>query len=161
MTTPTTNPVLARNRRARFEYFILEALEAGLELVGTEVRALREGHSQLTDAYVRIEGGQAWLLGVHIQPYSHGNRQNHDPARPRRLLLHRREIDHLAGVVRQPGVTLVPLDLHLRRNRVKCEIGVAKGKRQVDKRQAIAESEARRDMQRALRRHVVGGGSGR
>ncbi|HUY61320.1 MAG TPA: SsrA-binding protein SmpB [Candidatus Dormibacteraeota bacterium] len=161
MTTPTKDPILARNRRARFEYFILEALEAGLELVGTEVRALREGHSQLTDAYVRIERGQAWLLGVHIQPYSHGNRQNHDPARPRRLLLHRREIDHLAGAVRQPGVTLVPLDLHLRRNRVKCEIGVAKGKRQVDKRQAIATAEARRDMQRALRRHVVGGSVGR
>ncbi len=143
---------LAVNRRARFEYHILEQYEAGLELSGTEVSSVRRGGAQISEAYVRIEGGEAWILGMHIQPYAFGNRQNHEPARPRRLLLHRREISHLVGWAKQPGITLVPLDLHLTRNRVKVEVAVARGKHQYDKRQAVAEREARRQMERAVRR---------
>ncbi len=156
MTGAARDGVLARNRRALHDYFVLERVEAGLQLTGTEVRSIRQGGSQIAEAYVRVEGGQAWLLGAHVRPYEQGNRQNHEPLRRRRLLLHRRQIDHLQGVARQPGHTLVPLDLHLSRNRVKCEVGVCRGKRQVDKREAIAEREARRQIDRALRRHVIG-----
>jgi SsrA-binding protein len=144
--------LLARNRRVWHEYHILEQIEAGIELRGTEIRSLRQGGAQITEAYVRIERGEAWLHGAHIQPYEFGNRQNHDPGRSRRLLLHHREIDHLAGIVRQPGVTVVPLDLHLSHNRVKVGLGVGRGKRAYDKRQALAEREARRQMERAVRR---------
>jgi SsrA-binding protein len=149
--------LLARNKRARHEYHILEQLEAGVELWGTEVRSLRQGGAQITEAYVRIERGQAWLHGAHIQPYEFGNRQNHEPGRSRRLLLHRRQIDHLAGAVKQPGVTLVPLDLHLSGNRVKVELALGRGKREYDKRQSIAEREARRQMERGMRRNWDGG----
>ncbi|HVC22829.1 MAG TPA: SsrA-binding protein SmpB [Candidatus Dormibacteraeota bacterium] len=148
--------LLARNRRARHEYHILEQVEAGIELWGTEVRSLRQGGAQITEAYVRIERGQAWLYGAHIQPYEFGNRQNHDPSRSRRLLLHRRQIDHLAGAVKQPGVTLVPLDMHLHRNRVKVELALGRGKREYDKRYALAEREARRQMERGVRRDWKG-----
>jgi SsrA-binding protein len=149
---PKEPRLLARNKRARHEYHILEQVEAGIELRGTEVRSLRQGGAQITEAYVRIERGQAWLYGAHIQPYKFGNRQNHDPGRSRRLLLHRRQIDHLASAVKQPGVTLVPLDLHLFRNRVKVELALGKGKREYDKRYALAEREAKRQMERGVRR---------
>jgi len=149
--------VVARNRRALHQYFVLERVEAGIELTGTEVRSIRLGGSQIAEAYVRIEAGQAYLLGAHVRPYEQGNRLNHEPLRRRRLLLHRREIDHLQGVARQPGHTLIALDLHLSRNRVKCELGVCRGKRQVDKREAIAAREASREIDRAMRRHVIGG----
>jgi SsrA-binding protein len=152
MADPKEPRLLARNKRARHEYHILEVIEAGIELWGTEVRSLRQGGAQITEAYVRIERGQAWLYAAHIQPYEFGNRQNHDPRRSRRLLLHRREIDHLAGVVKQPGVTVVLLDLHLSHNRVKVELAVGKGKREYDKRYALAEREARRQMERGVRR---------
>lgn len=144
--------LLARNRRARHLFHILEELEAGIELFGTEVRALRQGGAQITEAYVRIERGEAWLHGAHIPPYEFGNRQNHEPLRARRLLLHRRELDQLAGAVKQPGVTLVPLDLHLAGNRVKVEVALARGKREYDKRQALEEREARRQIERGVRR---------
>ncbi|HEY6538781.1 MAG TPA: SsrA-binding protein SmpB [Candidatus Dormibacteraeota bacterium] len=143
---------LARNKRARHDYHILEQIEAGIELWGTEVRSLRVGGAQITEAYVRIERGEAWLHGAHIQPYEFGNRQNHDPTRSRRLLLHRRQIDHLQGAVKQPGMTLIPLDMHLHRNRVKVELGLGRGKREYDKRYALAEREARRQMERGMRR---------
>ncbi|HVA22167.1 MAG TPA: SsrA-binding protein SmpB [Candidatus Micrarchaeia archaeon] len=156
MTRPAPDGVVARNRRAFHDYFVLERVEAGVALTGSEVRSIRQGGSQIAEAYVRIEGGEAWLLGAHIRPYEQASRQNHEPGRRRRLLLHRREIDHLVGIARQPGHTLVPLDLHLARNRVKCEVGVCRGKRQTDKRQAIAEREAKRQIDRAMRRHVVG-----
>ena len=144
--------VIARNRRAWHEYHVLEEYEAGLELHGTEVRSLRQGGAQIGEAYVRIERGEAWLLGAHIQPYQFGNRQNHEPGRPRRLLLHRREISHLAGMVKQPGLTMIPLDLHLSGNRVKVRLGVCRGKREYDKRQALMEREAAREVQRGLAR---------
>ncbi|MDA8395043.1 MAG: SsrA-binding protein SmpB [Candidatus Dormibacteraeota bacterium] len=153
MTGATSSPILARNKRAWHEYRVLEQLEAGLELQGTEVRSLRAGGAQITEAYVRIERGEAFLLGAHIRPHLYGNRQNHEPLRARRLLLHRREIDHLLGLAKQPGITLVPLDLHLRRNRVKVELGVCRGKQEHDKRAALAERDAKREMQRALARN--------
>lgn len=152
MTAPSTSPQLARNRRAWHEYHVLEQVEAGIELHGTEVRSLRQGGAQISEAFIRIERGEAWLFGAHIRPHQYGNRQNHEPGRTRRLLLHRREIDHLLGLAKQPGITLIPLDLHLSRNRVKVEIGVCRGKREYDKRQALAEREAQRQMQRALAR---------
>ncbi|MGA9775936.1 MAG: SsrA-binding protein SmpB [Candidatus Dormiibacterota bacterium] len=153
MSEPPHPALLARNKRAWHEYHVLEQLEAGLELHGTEVRSLREGGAQISDAYVRIERGEAFLLGAHIRPHIYASRQNHEPLRSRRLLLHRREIDHLLGLAKQPGITLVPLDLHLRRNRVKVEVGVCRGKREYDKRAALAEREAKLQMQRALARN--------
>jgi SsrA-binding protein len=145
---PDTEPVLARNKPARHEYEIFETLEAGVELHGTEVKALRAGRTQLRDGYVRIENGEAWLLQVHVSPYEKGNVHNHEPERRRRLLLHKREIEYLDGRVRQQGLTLVPLRLYLRGNRIKLEIGVARGKKLWDKRQALAEREARREAER-------------
>ena len=146
------DPVLARNRKATHEYSILETFEAGIELQGTEVKALRAGRTQLREGYVRIEGGQAWLLQVHISPYEQGNRSNHEPERRRRLLMHRREIDYLDGRVRQQGLTLIPLRLYLRGNRIKLEIGVARGKKLWDKRHGIAARDARRDVERITAR---------
>lgn len=143
--------VLARNRPARHEYEILETFEAGLELMGTEVKALRGGRTQLREGYVRIENGQAWLLQVHITPYEQGNVHNHVPERRRRLLMHRREIDYLGARVAQQGLTLVPMRLYLKGNRIKLEIGVARGKKLWDKRSAIAERDARRDAERVTK----------
>ncbi len=144
--------LIARNRRAWHEYHVLEEYEAGLELHGTEVRSLRQGGAQIAEAYIRMERGQAWLLGAHIQPYQFGNRQNHEPSRARRLLLHRRESSHLTGLVKQPGITLIPLDMHLSANRVKVRVGVCRGKREYDKRAALMEKDAKREMQRGLAR---------
>ena len=155
---PLGENMLARNRQARHEYEILETFEAGIELQGTEVKSLRGGRANLREGYVRIENGQAWLMQTHISPYEQGNRTNHEPERRRRLLLHRREIEYLDGKVRLQGLTLVPLDLHLRNNRIKLEIGLARGKKLWDKRQAIAERDSRRDTERitaqARRREV-------
>jgi len=130
---------------------MLETFEAGIELLGTEVKALRAGRTQLRDGYVRIEGGEAWLLQVHISPYEQGNRTNHEPDRRRRLLLHRREIEYLNGKVMQQGLTLVPLRLYLKGNRIKLEFGLGRGKKLWDKRHAIAERDARREAERIAR----------
>jgi SsrA-binding protein len=143
------DPVLARNRQASHEYQLLEFLEAGIQLTGTEVKALRAGLAHLREGYVRVENGEAWLIQVHIGQYEMGNRQNHEPERRRRLLLHRREIEYLDGRVRLGGLTLIPLRLYLKHNRIKVEIAVARGKKLWDKRQAIAERDARRDVERA------------
>jgi len=143
--------VLARNRQATHEYSILETFEAGIELHGTEVKAIRGGRTHLREGYVRVEGGEAWLHGVHVQPYEQGNVHNHEPERRRRLLLHKREIEYLDGKVRQQGLTLVPMKIYLRHNRIKLEIGLARGKKLWDKRQAIAERDARRDAARVTR----------
>jgi SsrA-binding protein len=143
---------LAHNRHARHEYEILETFEAGIELQGTEVKSLRTGRANLREGYVRIENGQAWLMQTHVSPYAQGNRTNHEPERRRRLLLHRREIEYLDGKVRLQGLTLVPLDLHLRNNRIKLEIGLARGKKLWDKRQAIAERDSRRETERVAAR---------
>ena len=143
---------VARNRRAFHDYFIDERLEAGLGLLGTEVKSLRAGKCNLRDGYVRIEDREAWLENVHISPYPQANLQNHEPMRPRKLLLHRKEIDSLIGKVRQKGYTLIPLRVYFVRNRAKVEVGLARGKRQYDKREALAEADAKREMARAVRR---------
>jgi SsrA-binding protein len=146
--------VVANNRAAFHEYFILDRLEAGLELLGTEVKSIREGKVNIKDGYVRIEGGQAFLENVTIQPWSGGNRQNHEPTRSRRLLMHKGEIVELYSKTREKGLALVPLRLYFRGGRAKVEIALVKGKKSWDKRQAIAARDARREMDRALRREV-------
>jgi len=141
--------VLARHRQASHEYQLMETFEAGIELTGTEVKALRAGRAQLREGYVRVENDQAWLVQVHIGQYEMGNRQNHEPERRRRLLLHRREIRYLDAKARLGGLTLVPLRLYLKGNLVKCEIAVARGKKLWDKREDIARRDAQRDAERA------------
>jgi SsrA-binding protein len=143
---------VATNRRAYHDYFVDEKYEAGMELLGTEVKSLRGGRCNLRDGYVRIDGNEAWLENVHISPYPQGNLQNHEPMRRRKLLLHRQEIASLIGKVRQKGYTLIPLKLYFVRNRAKVEVGLCRGKRQYDKREALAEADAKREMARALRR---------
>lgn len=140
------------NRRAFHDYFIDERLEAGVQLSGTEVKSVRGGRVNIRDGFVRVDGREAWLENVHISPYERGNIFNHDPDRPRKLLLHRDEISSLVGKVKQKGYTLVPLRVYIARNHVKVEIGLARGKRQFDKRQSLAEADAKREMARALRR---------
>ncbi len=143
---------IAVNRRAFHDYFIDERYEAGLVLTGTEVKSLRAGRANLREGFVRIDGREAWLENVHISSYPQGGYVNHEPMRPRKLLLHSREIASLVGKVKQRGYTLIPLRLYFSRNHAKVEIGLARGKRQYDKRQALAEADARREMERAVRR---------
>jgi SsrA-binding protein len=143
---------IAVNRRAFHDYFLDERLEAGLSLTGTEVKSLRAGRANLRDGFVRIDGREAWLENVHISPYEQGGYVNHDPRRPRKLLLHGDEIATLNGKVRQRGYTLVPLRLYFHGNWAKVEVGLARGKKLYDKRQALAEREAQRQMERALKR---------
>ena len=143
--------VIATNRRARHEYDILETLEAGLVLRGTEVKALRAGQVNFKDSYATLRNEEAWLVGCHISPYSHGTDANHDPERDRKLLLHRREVTRLVGKVAERGLTLVPLRLYLKGGRVKAEIGLARGRKLHDKRSAIREREVRREMDKAAR----------
>jgi SsrA-binding protein len=143
--------VVAQNRRARHDYFILETYEAGLALSGTEVKSLREGKASLAEAYATVERDEAWVLQLHIPPYEQGNRWNLDPLRRRKLLLHRAEIAKLREAVARKGQTLVPLRLYFTRGHAKLLIGVAKGKKTYDKRHAIAERDAKREMERARR----------
>jgi SsrA-binding protein len=143
---------IANNRAAFHEYFILDKIEAGLELLGTEVKSLRAGKVNIKDGFIRIENRQAFLESVHIQPWEAGNRQNHEPTRSRRLLMHRSEIVELFSKVREQGLTLVPLRLYFRNGRAKVEVALVKGKKSWDKRQSIAERDANREMQRAIRR---------
>jgi SsrA-binding protein len=143
---------IAVNRRAFHDYFIDERYEAGLVLTGTEVKSLRTGRANLGDGYVRIDGREAWLENVHISAYAQGGYVNHDPRRPRKLLLHAKEIASLVGKVKQRGYTLIPLRMYFSRNHAKVEIGLGRGKRQYDKRQALAEADAKREMERAIRR---------
>lgn len=143
--------VVAVNRRATHDYFIDERVEAGLVLTGTEIKSIREGRVNLREGYARIMGDEAWLTGVHIAPYEQGNRYNHEPLRDRKLLLHRDEIATLFGKVKQRGYTLIPLSLYLKHGRAKVELGLGRGKRQYDKRESIAQREAQRDIERAVR----------
>ncbi len=144
--------ILTTNRRARFEYEILETREAGIELKGTEVKSIRLGQINLSEGFCRIsEDMQAMLQNVHIAPYDFGNQHNHDPLRPRRLLLHREEIYRLYGKIREQGLTLIPLKLYLKKGRVKLEIGLVKGKKLHDKREAIKRRDAQREVERSLR----------
>lgn len=143
---------ISKNRAARHEYSIEETLEAGIELRGTEVKSLRERSAQITDAFVLIRRGEAWLHGMHIQPYSHGNLWNVDADRPRRLLLHRRQIDYLEGKLKAKGAALVPLELYFdEHNRVKVLIGLGKGKKLYDKRADMAKRDSDREIARALK----------
>ncbi len=144
--------LIAQNRRARHDYHIEETVEAGIALVGTEVKSCRAGKVNLSDSYVTFERGEPWLVQCHISPYSHGNIANHDPLRPRKLLLHRAEIQRLDAAAAQGGRTLVPLRMYFSHGLAKVEIAVARGKRTYDKRQAIAERDARRRMDRELGR---------
>jgi SsrA-binding protein len=148
----SSTKLIAQNRKARHDYHIEETYEAGLVLVGTEVKSCRAGKANLADAYAVVKGGEAWLLGCHISPYSHGNRANHDPVRPRKLLLHRAEIEKLQVATSQEGRTLVPLRLFFKHGLAKAEIAIARGKKLYDKRHDQAERDARRAMQRELGR---------
>jgi SsrA-binding protein len=142
---------LASNRRARHDYHILETIEAGLQLSGTEVKAARNGKVQLKDSFVEMRNGQAWLVGVHISPYSHGNRENHLPERDRRLLLRKRQIERLFGRTQLKGQTVVPLTVYLKGNWIKVEIALAEGKKQYDKREAIKGRELDREAEAAVK----------
>lgn len=146
--------IVADNRRARHEYHILETYEAGIALVGTEVKSLRQGSCTIADAYIRIENGNAVITGMHIPVYDMGNRFNHDPLRDRRLLLHRTEIDKIEAQVTRKGCTAVPISLYFTRGRAKLAIGIAKGKDRGDKRQAIAERDTKRQVERELKMRV-------
>ncbi|MDQ4026676.1 MAG: SsrA-binding protein SmpB [Actinomycetota bacterium] len=152
MAQKTTGRFIAQNRKARHDYLIEESIEAGVALLGTEVKSCRAGRVNLTDAYAVVKDGEAWLLQCHISPYSHGNRANHDPTRALKLLLHKDEIDHLHAKVAQEGRTLVPLRMYFKHGLVKVEIAVARGKKLYDKRADKAKRDAQRAMQRELGR---------
>jgi len=140
------------NRKAYHDYHILETVEAGIALTGTEIKSIRAGGVNIRDAYARPERGELWLFNAHVASYQAGSYYNHEPNRPRKLLLHRRQIDELAGMVTQKGLTLVPLKLYIKRGVAKLELGVAKGKRLHDKREAMARRETSREISRALKR---------
>ena len=142
---------IALNRQARHEYFVVESLETGIELVGTEVKSLRAGHVNLKDAWVDIEDGQLYVKGMHISPYEQGNIFNKDPVRVRRLLAHKAEIRRLGQQIKLQGYTLIPLSLYFKKGRVKVELGVCKGKKLYDKRATEAAKSAKRDIDRALK----------
>jgi SsrA-binding protein len=142
--------VVATNRKAGHEYFLMDEYEAGMVLQGSEIKSIRAGRISLAQAYIRIENGEAWLVDAHIAPYDQAARFNHEPTRPRKLLLHRKEISHLEAEVTQKGVTIVPLKVYLKDGLAKIEIAVAKGKQLYDKRDAIAKRDAQREMERHL-----------
>jgi SsrA-binding protein len=151
MPKPAGEKLIVDNRRARHEYHLTDKVEAGLVLAGTEVKALRDGKATLQQAYAEVRDGEAWLVGLHIPEYGHGNRSNHDPDRPRKLLLHRREIERLYAQVREKGFTLVPTRLYFKEGRVKAEIALARGKELRDKRRDVADRDARRQIERELK----------
>src|SRR6202162_5041448 len=150
MAKPVGEKLIVDNRRARHDYHLLDRVEAGLVLMGTEVKALRDGKATLQQAYVDVRDGEGWLVGLHVPEYLQGNRANHDPDRPRKLLLHRREIDRLYAQVREKGMTLVPTRLYFKDGKGKAEIAVARGKELRDKRRAVADRDARRQIEREL-----------
>ena len=143
------------NRRARYEYDILESVEGGLVLTGTEIKSIRDGKVNIRDAFARPEAGELWLFNAHIAPYANGNRANHEPMRPRKVLMHRGQIDDLTSKVQEKGLTLVPLRMYIKNHRAKVELGLGKGRRLYDKRAAIARREADRQMQRAVLKNAV------
>jgi SsrA-binding protein len=147
----TGSRILVENRKAWHDYEILETLEAGLVLTGTEIKALRAGKGNLRDSYARVDGSEVIVHNMHVSPYDQGNRANVDPMRPRKVLLHREEIRRLVGKTREKGLTLIPLKIYLSHGRAKLEIGLARGKRQYDKREAITEREVARERERALK----------
>jgi SsrA-binding protein len=144
--------VICRNRRAFHEYEISDRLECGVALVGTEVKSLRDGHCQLDDSYAKLDEGELWLIGCEIPEYAMGNRLNHKPKRPRKLLLHRRELEKFAGKASERGFTLVALSVYFKNGRAKVEVAVARGKQSHDKRESLKKADAQRDIQRAMRK---------
>lgn len=143
--------VVATNRKAKFEYFLIETFEAGVSLQGSEIKSIRAGQVSLSEAFVQTDGKEAWLRDAHIAPYEPANRFNHDPVRPRRLLLHKKEIDQLWDAVRQKGMTIIPTRVYLKAGRAKVEIALARGKKSYDKREAIAKRDRERDSAREMR----------
>ncbi|WP_370615808.1 SsrA-binding protein SmpB [Mumia sp. Pv 4-285] len=156
MAKETGKKLIAQNRKARHEYHLDDLYEAGIVLSGTEVKSLREGRANLTDGWADIEGGEVWMHGVHIPEYAQGTWTNHSARRKRKLLLHRREIERIEKAVATPGVTLIPLSLYFTDGRAKVEIAVARGKKAWDKRQAIAQRQATREVQAEVGRRVKG-----
>jgi SsrA-binding protein len=146
-----SHKIVARNRRARFEYDLLESIEAGIVLTGTEVKSLRNGKASLEEAYAGLDNGEVWLYGCDIPEYLQANRMNHKAKRPRKLLLHRREIDRLVAKASEKGLTLIPLKIYFKDGMAKVEISVARGRKTYDKREALKKQDARRDIDRALR----------
>lgn len=144
--------IIATNKDARFRYFIEDTVEAGLALQGTEVKSLRIGKAQMADAYVFVRNGEAFLSNMHIPEYTHGNRENHNPLRERKLLLHRKEIDRLSAAVNEKGMAIIPTQMYFLKGRVKVELGLGKGKKLHDKRADIKEKESKREMDRARKR---------
>lgn len=153
MSQPDNIKLVAKNRKARFNFEILETYEAGIELKGTEVKSIRASKVNLTEGFISIDNGEAYLKQVHISPYEQGNIFNVDPLRVRKLLLHRREIDKLLGETTQKGYTLVPLMVYLKRGKVKVELGLAKGKKLYDKREALAKKDMQRRVERELKNY--------
>jgi SsrA-binding protein len=149
---PSGEKIIAQNKTARLNYFIDDTYEAGIALVGTEVKALREGKANLKDSYALVKDGEVFVHEMHISPYTFGNRENHDPLRVRKLLLHKGEIKRLYGKSRERGLALIPLKLYFKSGKVKIEIGVGRGKRLYDKRESLKVKEDRREMERGLRR---------
>lgn len=143
--------IVTENRKARHDYFIEETYEVGIALKGTEVKSLRAGRANLKDSYAQVQNGEMFLFNMHISPYEQGNRFNVDPVRPRKLLLHKKEINSLFGKVMQQGLTLVPLKVYFKKGRAKVELALARGKKVYDKRSALAERDAKREVERALR----------
>ncbi|MCQ2487490.1 MAG: SsrA-binding protein SmpB [Clostridia bacterium] len=142
---------VARNKKAYHDYFVIESFEAGIELFGTEVKSVRQGKINLKDAWCSIDNGEIFVNGMHISPYDHGNIFNRDPFRKRKLLMHKREIEKLFGQVKQQGYSLIPLSAYFRKGRLKIQVGLCKGKKNYDKREAIARKDAERDARRELR----------
>ncbi|HEX2835448.1 MAG TPA: SsrA-binding protein SmpB [Thermoanaerobaculia bacterium] len=145
--------LIAANKKAFHDYFVLQKFEAGLVLTGTEVKSLRDGKANLKDAYVIFKDDESFLFGLHISPYSHGNIQNHDPDRTRKLLLHRRELDKLRSQIVEKGLSVVPLRLYFKGSRVKAEIAIVRGKKQFDKRETEKKREADRETAQAIKTH--------
>jgi len=148
--------VIAQNRRARHDYTVLDTYEAGVALMGTEVKSLRLGRASIVDAFATVDDGEVFLRGLHIPEYSHGSWTNHEPRRTRKLLLHKWEIERLIGKIREGGLTLVPMSLYFSDGKVKCELALAKGKKDYDKRQDLAKKDADRDIARAFGRAAKG-----
>ncbi|MGG3677418.1 SsrA-binding protein SmpB [Heyndrickxia faecalis] len=143
--------VLAQNKKASHDYFIEETYEAGIVLQGTEIKSIRAGRVNLRDSFARVENGEVFVYGMHISPYEQGNRYNHDPLRPRRILLHKKEIDRLAGVTKEKGYALIPLKIYIKNGYAKVLVGLARGKKNYDKRESMKKKEAAREIERAFK----------
>ena len=153
MAKETGKKIIAENRAARHEYFVLETYEAGIELFGTEVKSIRQGKVNLKESFARVDNGEMFVYGMHVSPYEQGNIFNRDPLRPKKLLMHKKEIMKLLGQVSREGLTLIPLSLYLSGSRVKLALGLCKGKKLYDKRDDAAKRDANRAMDRAIKQH--------